>query len=850
MEIGSEHMSETKTYTPMMVQYLEVKQQHQDAIVFYRLGDFYEMFFEDAKTASQELDLVLTGRNAGVEERVPMCGIPYHAANGYIQRLIQKGYKVAIVEQMENPAEAKGIVKRDVIKIVTPGTIMDGFGSEKDTSFLAAFYDYQYGIAVVLCEMTTGEMKAQIIDKNLSAIQRVLMSNNVKEVIMEDRFDKKIMKMMQELPYLTLSSFNDHTLKEEYKELIQHIEDERVYYAFGLMTNYLDETQKRNMAHLMKVEMIREQDFVQMDYSTKQNLELTIPMRTTSKSFTLWSFLDKCQSAMGSRCLRKWIEFPLIDKDEIFKRQDAIAFLNKNFIKKDELKEHLSYVYDIERLCARIAYGSANPKDIQRLIKTLQHSPEIFGLFKDCDSYQEFANVDTCQSLLKSIEKALVEDAPINTKDGGIFVDGYNKQLDEIREVGANGKNWILELEQKEKERTGIKSLKIGYTRVFGYYIEVTKANVDLVKEEFGYVRKQTLTNAERYITEELKAKEDAILHAQERSIQMEIDLFLDLLKHARIYLPLLHDMAHALATIDALYALAEISNQTGYVRPIFHNGNSIQLEEARHPILDKMMKNTRYVSNSLIMDEDNHIMIITGPNMGGKSTFMRQTALIVVMAQIGCYIPAKSADLPIFDKIFTRIGASDDIMSGQSTFMVEMIEANHALQYATEHSLILFDEIGRGTSTYDGMALAQAMIEYIDQNIEAKTLFSTHYHELTDLERNNASIKNIHVEVHEENDHVTFLYRMLDGKADKSYGINVARLAKLPDSVLDRAKSLLEGYEVEDHGFSQTEMPIFMEKEDPKDKEVRRMLDMVDVNTMTPMEALQMLYDLKDKTK
>lgn len=843
-------MVEEKKYTPMMMQYLEVKKQHLDAIVFYRLGDFYEMFFDDAKTASQELDLVLTGRNAGVEERVPMCGIPYHAANGYIQRLVQKGYKVAIVEQLENPAETKGIVKRDVIRIVTPGTIMEGIGSEKETSYIASFYDYQYGIACVLCEMTTGEVKAMHIDKNLSSVQRIIMSYHVKEIVIEDTFDAKLAKMMQELPYITISNEHDHTIKIEYKERIMDIDDERIHRAFGLLTNYLDETQKQSMAHLRKAEMVHEQDFVQMDYATKQNLELTMPVRMNSRSTTLWGFLDKCRSAMGSRCLRKWIEFPLIDIQEICKRQDAIAFLNKNFIKKDELKEHLSYVYDIERLSARIAYGNANPRDIQRLAKTLQHAPQIFALMQECESYEEFRTIDTCEELLQEIDGIIVEEAPISIKDGGIFADGYNKELDEVRKIGKNGKDWILELEQKERERTGIKSLKIGYNRVFGYYIEVTKANLDQIKEEYGYVRKQTLTNAERYITEELKEKEDAIVHAQERSIRMETELFLDLLKKARGYLIQLHAMAHALATIDALYALAEVSNGSGYVRPVFHEEAGLELDEARHPILETLMKQKRYVSNSLHMDENVHIMMITGPNMGGKSTFMRQTALLVIMAQIGCYVPARKACLPIFDKIFTRIGASDDIMSGQSTFMVEMMEANHALQHATKHSLILFDEIGRGTSTYDGMALAQAMIEYIDQNIGAKTLFSTHYHELTGLEASNPSIHNIHVEVHEENEQVTFLYRMLDGKADRSYGINVARLAKLPESVLDRAKALLEGYEIEDRGFSQTEMPIFMEKEDPCNKEIRRMLDMVDVNSMTPMEALQMLNELKKKTE
>ena len=841
-------MTKKATYTPMMKHYLELKEQHEDAIIFYRLGDFYEMFFEDAKTASSELDLVLTGRNAGVEERVPMCGIPHHAAKGYIQRLIQKGYKVAIVEQLEDPALAKGLVKRDVIKIVTPGTIMDEVSDEKTTVYIASLHDFQFGLAVILCEMTTGELRAQLIDKHVMAIQKVLLGNNVREIVIQEKFDKKIVKMIEEMQTITVSYHNDNALKEEYRHLLNGIEDDRVETAFGVLTNYLDETQKRNMAHLNVVEMVYENDFLQMDFSTKQNLELTSSLRSNSRSQTLWSFLDKCRSSMGSRLLKKWIEYPLVDTAMINRRLDAVEYLNDNFITKDELREHLGFVYDMERLSARVAYGSANPRDILRLIKTLEHTPQIFELFHDCSAYEEFQSIDPCRELYDMIEGAIIDNPPLTLKDGGVFVEGYNEELDQVREIGKNGKNWILELENKERERTGVKSLKIGYNRVFGYYIEVTKTNLDSIKDEFGYVRKQTLTNAERFITQELKDKEDAIVHAQERRIRLEAELFNHLLNQIKVYLPKLHDLSHALATIDALYALAEISSENGYTRPQFHTGHSIHMKEARHPILDRMMKTTRYVSNDLEMGEDNDILMITGPNMGGKSTYMRQTVLLVIMAQIGCFVPAKKAEMPIFDQIFTRIGASDDIMSGQSTFMVEMIEANNALQNATANSLILFDEIGRGTSTYDGMALAQAMIEYIMRNIKAKTLFSTHYHELTEMAEKNAGIRNVHVDVHEEDDKVTFLYRVLDGKADKSYGINVARLAHLPSSVLERAKQILDNLELQPNMVKEVKPPLVIEKENPQHMQIINQVKQVDVNKMTPMEAMQFLYELKEK--
>ncbi len=849
----AEEIIQKGKYTPMMNHYIEIKEQHPDAIIFYRLGDFYEMFFEDAKTASDELDLVLTGRNAGAEEKVPMCGIPFHAATGYIQRLIQKGYKVAIVEQLEDPTQAKGLVKRDVIKIVTPGTIMDEVQDERAGVYIASLYDYQYGLAVVLCEMTTGEMRAQLIDKQVMAIQKVLLGNNVAEIVIEPSFDKKICKMIEEMGSITISQETDHTCKEEYQYLISAVQDERIKRSFATLTNYLNETQKRNMAHLNPVEMMNETEFLQMDYNTRINLELTQTQRTNSKSQTLWSFLDKCQSAMGSRLLKKWIEYPLVNKTAIAQRLNAIEFLNDNFIIKDELREHLGCVYDLERLSARVAYGNANPRDILRLVKTLEHAPQIFDIMKECPSYQEFQQIDPCTSLYDVLQGAIIENPPLHVKDGGVFVDGYHEELDRLREIGKNGKHWILELEAKEKERTGVKSLKIGYNRVFGYYIEVTKANLNQIKDEFGYVRKQTLANAERFITEELKEKEDAIVHAQERSVRLEQELFNALINQIKAYLPKLHDMAQALATIDVLYALAEISGDNGYVRPQFVEKALIELKEARHPILEKMMKkNGHYVSNDLYMDETNSILMITGPNMGGKSTYMRQTALIVIMAQLGCFVPAKSAVLPLFDQIFTRIGASDDIMSGQSTFMVEMTEANHALQNASDKSLILFDEIGRGTSTYDGMALAQAMLEYIEQNIHAKTLFSTHYHELTQLAKYHKGIRNVHVEVHEENESVTFLYRVNDGKADKSYGINVAALAKLPDTVLARARHILSGLEAKDQNEqlsfldTNTALPQVIEKSDPQATAIKEKLMQIQADQMTPIEALLLVNELK----
>ncbi|MDL2276864.1 DNA mismatch repair protein MutS [Breznakia sp. OttesenSCG-928-G09] len=836
-------MSEKK-YTPMMQQYLEVKKNLQDCIVFYRLGDFYEMFFDDAKTASNELDLVLTGRNAGVEERIPMCGIPYHAATGYIQRLTQKGYKVAIVEQMEDASAGK-IVKRDVVKIVTPGTIMEEANDAMDNAYIASVYDFKYGFAVTFCEMTCGEVSAKTIDRSLQSLQKTLLSMNVREVVVQEFFDKKAIKMIENLGAITISNENNIVLKKEYFDLIEGIDDEHIKTGFAILSNYLDNTQKRHMSHLGRVELIQDELFLQMDYSTKLNLELIQPVRTNSKSQTLWSFMDHTKTSMGSRTLKKWITYPLIDEAKINQRLDAIEFLNFNFLLKDELKECLTNIYDMERLSAKIAYGNANPRDILRLISTLRYAPMVMDIFKDCGAYKEFATVDVCHDLFEKLDGILVEEPPVNVKDGGVFVDGYHKELDEYRTIKNSGKKFILDLEAKERERTGVTSLKIGYNRIFGYYIEVRSGNLNKIKDEFGYERKQTLANAERFITAELKEKEDMILHSEEKAVRLENELYQQLLEMIRIYLPKLHELAKAISCIDALYAMSVVASENGYIRPVFTKAHEVKLVENRHPILDKTMKEKRYVANDLEMREEDQIMIITGPNMGGKSTYMRQVALTVIMAQIGCFVPAQTCELPIFDKIFTRIGASDDIMSGHSTFMVEMMEANYALQNATDNSLILFDEIGRGTSTYDGMSLAYAMLEYIHEHTKAKTLFSTHYHELTALEDKYSGIKNLTVDVEEVDDEVIFLYKIKEGRADKSYGVNVARLAKLPSAVLDRAQQILANVQKEEVDLH-VEMRENIQKEDTHAKAIVNLLDQANVDQMTPLEALNFLNELK----
>lgn len=835
-----------KKYTPMMQHYLQMKEENPDAILFYRLGDFYEMFFEDAKLVSQELDLVLTGRSAGVEEKVPMCGVPFHAANSYIQRLVKKGYKVAICEQLEDPSTAKGLVDRGIIKIITPGTYMDATMDAKATNYMASCDVSSFEITVIYCELSTGELKYQTLQRSLVALQKALLEQNVSELVCPMAMDKKWIAALEEMDTMLISKHKKANIDPEDLSLLNGIESESLKDAFALLMAYLKDTQKQHIDHFLPIESMDKDKVLVMDYETKNHLELVYSQSTNAKAESLWSFMDKCQSAMGSRMLKRWIEYPLIDVEKIAKRQEAVKDLKENFMLRENLKEHLVYVYDMERLASRMAYGNASPRDVLQLVATLEHAKPILDLATSLNSYPEFLSVPTCQDLYNEIKNAIVENPPLTLKEGGVFNDGYDQELDEVRKIAKQGKDFILELEAKERERTGVKSLKIGYNRVFGYFIEVRNGNLGNIKEEFGYHPKQTLANATRFITQELKEKEDQILHAQEAKVKLEQTLFTNLLLRIKKDLFDLHACAQALATIDVLVSLAILASEKGYVCPVFHLGYNVNVVEGKHPILDDRMKKKRYISNDWKMSEKEHIQLITGPNMGGKSTYMRQNALLVVMAQMGSFIPAKKAELPIFDRIFTRIGASDDILTGKSTFMVEMMEANIALRYATKHSLILFDEIGRGTATYDGMALAQAMLEYIDEAIGAKTLFSTHYHELTDLEEEHESMRNVHVDVREEKNEIEFRYRVVDGKADKSYGINVAKLARLPKVVLDRATQLLSNYENQETNQNYQPSLFVMDQVQPEKSMLLQRLQELDIDSMTPREALDCLYELK----
>ena len=837
----------TEKYSPMIQQYLKVKEQYPDVLLFYRVGDFYEMFMEDAQTASRELDLILTGKNAGVKDRIPMCGVPHHAVSSYVQRLVQRGYKVAICEQLQDPKEAQGLVERDVIRVITPGTVMEEISDEKTSVYLAAVEDYGYGYALAIAEASTGENYVEDIDHKDSTLLQTLLRTNVREVVLPKDFREKMIQSLRE-HQVVISYCDDTRIKNEYLPLTEGLLKDYELHAYGRMLNYLEETQKHVLSHLQPATVEREEEVLRMDYATRLNLELSEPLHDTGKAITLWSFLDECRSAMGSRELRRRIERPLVEQDQIEARLDQVEWLMKNFMNRRKLRDAMSEIYDLQRLIARCAMNTANAVDCQRLTKTLAQVPDIFASV-DTEVFNDYRNIDPLQDLYIKLKDAFVDDPPLQISDGGMFRDGYNAELDEAREIQRSGKTFIASLEAKERERTGIRTLKIGYNKVFGYYIEISKAAAAQVQDDWGYVRKQTLTNSERFISAELKEKEDAILHAEENAIRIEKQLFQNILDEIRKYLVRLQKLAKALSDLDCTAALAEVSSKHGYVRPQFSD-DEFTVKNGKHPILDDLMKDPKYVANDIHMDEEERILLITGPNMGGKSTYMRQTALIVIMAQMGCFVPAKSCLMPLFDQIFTRIGASDDILSGQSTFMVEMNEANHALQEATPRSLILFDEIGRGTSTYDGMALAQAMIEYIAACVHAKTIFSTHYHELTSLADSIGCVRNVHVVVKEDNDEVTFLYKVKDGPAGHSYGINVARLAGLPDSVLDRAMDLQKELESKKRVVQQSYQLVEMKKENKEAEEIVDTLNAISTDDLSPREAWVMLNDLKEAAK
>ncbi|MCY9062312.1 DNA mismatch repair protein MutS [Bacillus inaquosorum] len=855
-------------YTPMIQQYLKIKAEHQDAFLFFRLGDFYEMFFEDAKKASQELEITLTSRDGGAAEKIPMCGVPYHSASAYIEQLIKKGYKVAICEQTEDPKSAKGVVKREVVQLITPGTVMDGKGiHESENNFIASVSVCSNGYGLALSDLTTGENLAVLIERLEDVISEIY-SVGAREIVVSGSMDPDKVVQLKERCGATISIEDGET--DEHVTIIEHLNNEDVTKTFLRLYTYLKRTQKRSLDHLQPVQVYELEEAMKIDLYSKRNLELTETIRSKNKKGSLLWLLDETKTAMGGRLLKQWIDRPLIRVNQIEERQEMVETLISHFFEREDLRERLKEVYDLERLAGRVAFGNVNARDLIQLKESLKQVPGIKQLVASLahDKAKERAErIDPCGDVLELLEEALYANPPLSLKEGNLIKDGYNQKLDEYRDASRNGKDWIARLEQQEREYTGIRSLKVGFNKVFGYYIEVTKANLHLL-EEGRYERKQTLTNAERYITPELKEKEALILEAENNICELEYELFTELREKVKRYIPRLQQLAKQMSELDALQCFATISENRHYTKPEFSE-DEVEVIEGRHPVVEKVMDSQEYVPNNCMMGDNRQMLLITGPNMSGKSTYMRQIALISIMAQIGCFVPAKKAVLPIFDQIFTRIGAADDLISGQSTFMVEMLEAKNAIVNATKNSLILFDEIGRGTSTYDGMALAQAIIEYVHDHIGAKTLFSTHYHELTVLEDKLHQLKNVHVRAEEYNGMVVFLHQIKEGAADKSYGIHVAQLAELPEDLISRAQDILKELE---HSGNKPEVPVqkqkpevkeepaqlsfFDEAEKPaeapklskKEKQVLDAFKSLNILDMTPLEAMNEMYKLQKK--
>ena len=831
-------------YSPMMMQYLGIKEQNKDAIVMFRLGDFYEMFFDDAMIVSKELELALTGKNAGAKERVPMCGVPFHSASGYIQKLVDNGHKVAIVEQLTDPGK-KGIVERGVVQIVTPGTIFDESMTKNKNNYIACMMIFDFVYTLAFCYITTGEFQVINIDKKDHLLNNQLASMEVKEIVVKSdctyNFNDSIM----------VSHYDNETFNEKYRDIFHNIKDLKEIKVSTLLLNYLIETQKRDLEHLQMIEEINNQDFMTMDLYTKKSLELTENSKDHEKYGSLFWLLDMTKSAMGARLLKNYIDRPLLKKEAIEERLDIVEIFTQQFIQRESIKEILKEIYDLERLSSRIAFGNINARDLKWIASSLKVLPELkqqLYSFNEPLTDQLANQIIDLSHITKLIDDAIIDNPPLTIKEGNIIKDHFNEELDELRYLRDHGKQWLVDFEQKEREKTGIKNLKVGYNRVFGYYIEVTKGSLDLVKDEFEYTRKQSLSNAERFITPELKDMESKILSAQDKIQKLEYVLFTQVRNEIKKEFHLIQDVSKIIARVDVYQSLAMLASENSYVRPVFNDQKIMDIKEGRHGVIEKVMGHGKYVPNDVSIDENSPVVLITGPNMGGKSTYMRQVALIVIMAQIGSFVPAKYANLTIFDQIFTRIGASDDLISGQSTFMVEMLEANNALRFASEKSLILFDEIGRGTATFDGMAIAQAMIEYIASEIHCMTLFSTNYHELTFLEDKGLGIQNVHASARVDNDHLVFEYLIKKGRYNKSYGVNVAKLAKLPDEVINRANLVLETLEennVEDCLIEEKQVQVI-----EKESEVEKYLKTIDPMALSPLDALSTLIELKKLVK
>lgn len=832
--------------SPMMQQYMEIKDKYEDSIIFFRLGDFYEMFFEDAIIASRVLELTLTGKQAGLEERVPMCGVPHHAYASYVDALIEKGYKVAICEQLEDPKETKGMVKRDVIQVITKGTRIDENIDSKSNNYIANIYNFDYCYGISFADISTGEVYAMLIEGEKDKVIKEVTKHGFKEVIVNDSINREIIEILRTNYNVLVTITKEELDDKNYEYIYKDIEDIRIVSTLKHLLYYIIDTKKGDLHHLQKCRVIKNSEFLEFDNNTKKNLELTETLRNRERQYSLLWLLDKNKTAMGSRYLKHNIENPLTSREDIERRYHMVEKLSTEFILRDDLIKELGNVYDLERLAGRITYGNLNAKDLLQLKSSLKSLPKIKEILEQI-GYDK--KLETLEELYELLEKTILEDAPFSLHEGHLIKPGYSEELDELKKVSSGSKDFILELEQTERERTGIKNLKVGFNKVFGYYIEVSKGQTHLVKEEYGYDRKQTLANCERFTTPLLKEKENIILGAEEKIINLEYKLFMDIREVVKRYIGKLQRIAKIISEVDMLQSFSVVSDAYKFVRPTLTDEKVIKMIECRHPVVEQVMKD-KYIPNDIIMDKTTDILLITGPNMAGKSTYMRQCAITVIMAQIGCFVPCKSCTMPIFDKIFTRIGASDDLVSGESTFMVEMKEANTAISEATEHSLILFDELGRGTATYDGMSLAQAILEYIHDKIKAKTMFSTHYHELTILEKDLKHLKNVHVSAVEKDGKITFLHKVKNGAIDKSYGIHVASLAHLPESLIKRADEILNIYEhknVKKETFTQTSLFELTESEaEPKINPIEEKIKGINPLEMTPMEALNYLYELK----
>ena len=830
--------------SPMMLQYLNIKEKYSDTIVFFRLGDFYEMFFEDAIVCSRELELALTGKNAGLEERVPMCGIPFHSYASYLDKLVSKGYKVAICEQLTDPKTTKGMVERDVIQIVTKGTIMDNRLQDKDNNYIGSIYDFEYCYGISYADITTGYFYTLLIDHDKTKLLSEIITRGIKELIVNSNIDREILITLRENYHILVTITDNVYNGNEYENVYKDLNDVRLVTTVKHLLDYIVSVKKGDLSHLQKAEIINLNNYLLFDMHTKKNLELTETIRLGERTYSLLWLLDKTKTAMGGRFLKQSIENPLTDVVEIKRRYSIIETLLTEFILREELKEQLDKVYDLERLSSRVCYGNLNARDLIQLKTTLSALPRIKEILEEIKYGKTIEIFDELYNLL---EKAINDTPPLSIKEGSIIKEGYNTELDELRNISSGSKDFILNLEKEEKEKTGIKNLKVGFNKVFGYYIEVSKSNIPLIKDEFNYERKQTLANCERFITPLLKEKENIILGAEEKIINLEYKLFMEVRDIVKEYVPRLQVVSKILAEVDMMCSLATVAEENNYVKPKINFDKSIEIKEGRHPVVEKVSKKD-YVPNDVIMKNGVDILLITGPNMAGKSTYMRQLAIIVIMAQMGSFVPAKSCSIPIFDHIFTRIGASDDLVSGDSTFRVEMKEANTAITEATESSLILFDELGRGTATYDGMSLAQAILEYIHDKIKAKTLFSTHYHELTALSGDLKNLRNVHVSAIEEDGKITFLHKIKMGAVDKSYGIHVASLAQLPKSLIDRANEILSVYENKNNKkqpFTQTSLFLQPEEEE-KENKIEEEIKKLNPLEITPIEALNILYELK----